>query len=624
MGFIAPFNFLWLVGSVGLLVLIYMRQRARSTLEVSSLMLFETIPAPVVRRRMLRLDLVFWLEAIALTALSLALAGLFIRRPETAAPRMSHALIFNLGAAMGAREGQGTRLDAARRQARALIAHAPAGEKFSVIGYALKPILFQAETADRPALEAALGRLYPMATPARPSALRAALMRPREAGAAVDLFTDRPLRAPVNLVDSSRLKVHRVGRYVPNLAIVTLDPGVPGISKGHCTVRSFAERPIGGTLTIETDRGEVLRAALVAEPESEAVVPFGPLKSGGLVHARIDVRGDALAADNDRWAYIAPGDVRKRALVLSADPAVCDELARILTSIDPAFNVTAASPDKFSPPQRSDPAYDIALMHDVFVPDVRARTRLLIYPPPPGEDGITSGSSATSVELQYRDADGTEGQPIELDRVRRVALPPSIATLVRTGLASGSLPLVGYGDDARGQIGVIAFDVRNHLLTNPDELPALLVTVDLLRKLTEPANLKIVRTGDWVMVPARAGTARLVAPDGTASRLIADARGLIRFQPMLAGRYQVSAGSAATTIYANYFDENESNLGTEPTAVGATNEPLHIDDSYGVGQRAHAISTLDVLLAALAMMALAVETIVLLGDSLAWWSNRHV
>ena len=61
MGLLNPQNIIYGL-SLALLVLIYLRSRSRPTIEVSSLMLFEEIPAPVAKSRFLRLDLLFWLD----------------------------------------------------------------------------------------------------------------------------------------------------------------------------------------------------------------------------------------------------------------------------------------------------------------------------------------------------------------------------------------------------------------------------------------------------------------------------------------------------------------------------------------------------------------------------------
>src|SRR5208282_4096275 len=97
---------------------------------------FDEVAAPVASARLLRVDLMFWLELLALGALSMAAAGPYIRMPAPPDHIRRHALVFDLGAAMGAREANGTRLDQARNDAFAMLAQAPAGDEFSVLGYA--------------------------------------------------------------------------------------------------------------------------------------------------------------------------------------------------------------------------------------------------------------------------------------------------------------------------------------------------------------------------------------------------------------------------------------------------------------------------------------------------------
>src|ERR1700730_4306846 len=115
-------------------------------------MLFEEIPAPVAKSRILRVDLPFWLEALALAAMTLAAAGFYLLGPRPVGGHQLHALVFDLGAAMGASEGGVSRLDEARGRARRLISAAPAGDGFSIIGYALEARTLFAPSTSREGL----------------------------------------------------------------------------------------------------------------------------------------------------------------------------------------------------------------------------------------------------------------------------------------------------------------------------------------------------------------------------------------------------------------------------------------------------------------------------------------
>src|SRR5260370_31008541 len=98
-------------------------------------MLFDEAAAPVGSVRHVRLDPLFWLEMATLAALTLAIAGMYVMRPPSIGHGRIHALVFDLGAAMTARDGQSqtTRLDQRRHDALGIIDEARAGAQFSII-----------------------------------------------------------------------------------------------------------------------------------------------------------------------------------------------------------------------------------------------------------------------------------------------------------------------------------------------------------------------------------------------------------------------------------------------------------------------------------------------------------
>lgn len=618
MGFLSPLNLLWLAGSIGLLVLIYLRSRARMTVEVSSLMLFEEIGAPVIQRRMLRLDALFWLEAITLSALSLALAGLYLRVAQPIASYRTHALVFDLGAAMGAREGSRTRLDTARAAALQMVARAPVGARFSIVSYALGAHVTHAASADRAATGAALASLETAAVAPRPAALKAALIQARDA-ATIDLFTDRPPPPAMvaDVIDPGRLKVHLVGSSADNLALVSLDPGTPGIRQGHAVIRSFAQHPMASTLSIESDRGEHLRVPIIIAPQAEAVVPFGPLARGGLIHAHLVTAGDALAADDDRWAYVAPGDAHNRALVLSSDPAVRDDLSRILLGINQNLTVAAFNPAQYRRAPNEAP-YELIVMHDAYVAGLHAPAFLLIYPPASGASGIKIAGSLRAVELEDRHEPGAGGENLLLGAARELVLPAGSNVLARAAADPGhnAVPLAAITDDGDRHIGVLAFDVREHLLINPDDLEALLLTVQIVKLLTAPERLQVVTTASYVTVPAPRG-ATVIEPGGNSRKLVADGAGRVGFTALEAGRYRLSTPAGELSIYANYFDEQESDLAAGPQLAESAPQPANRE--YPVQPMTTGVLALSAWLVALAILGLLAESLLLTRD---WWSRR--
>lgn len=621
MGLLNPRNLIYLA-SLAVLIAIYLRARAKPTLEVSSLMLFDEIAAPVASSRVLRTDLMFWLEMAALGAVSMALAGLYLRTTEKAAAHhQSRALIFDLGAGMGARERNWTRLDEARRQALEIVGEARPGDDFSVIGYASEATVYRAPTSHLAEVQEALEDLKPTALPARAAAMQAALMRARDT-AEIDLFADRAPSA--DLLNSSgagvRVHLHQIGAPAANLAIVALESGTVNASPGRVVVRNFSDRPQICELAVDLDAKTLMSTTTVLEPRGQTVIPFGPLKHGGLIRARI-VTDDALAADNNRWT-LAPADKPDKALVMSPSPEARDDLARVLLAVNQGLIVTAIDPVKFD--LKSAPRYRLAVLEDSYDPGIKADARLIIYPPPwlehsapPSWQLPVAGTVATA-EMQER-ADGEQlGQPLALSPARILSLPQWMDVLAHgTGAGtSGSFPLAASGYDSRGAVGMIAFSMNDHMLLDPDKLEALVLTVEMVKRLLAPQDLQVVSTGASVSVPA-IGVTKITAPDGSVREVRADEMGRVHVRPIEAGRYQITSAGTKALIYANYYDAGESDL-SAPAAPESPTPAIPPTASASGTPAVARVRPTATWLVALALLAMLFESALLTRKAMRW------
>lgn len=606
-------NLLW-AGSIAALLAIYLRSRSRPTLEVSSLMLFDEAPAPVASPRHLRLDLLFWLELAALGAMVLAIGGLYVMLPARIGHGRTHALVFNLGAAMSASHHGVSRLDKARREALRMIDSAAPDEQFSVIGYALAVRVHAPMTARRTVLARAIEALKPLDVPARASILSAAIMRARGAGT-IDLFTDRPPPRQAFADAGAAVRVHRISGADNNLAIVSLDPGAVRATAAHVVLRNFSARPQLTELAIDLAGAPVFHQPLMLAPRERLVIPFGPLQSGGLLHARL-LSADAIAADNQRWA-LAPAASAMHALVLSPDPAVRDDLARVLLAVNQKFQVQTAAPAGFHPASGAAP-YQLAVMHDCYVPGVSAESTVLIYPPPHAKvPGLSvEGSLPAATMTDSRD------DLVKLGPTRIVAVPQWMRVFATASARGGSgrIPVAAVGNIPGGRIGVFAFDIRGHFLINPDNLDALIATIDMIRRLTAPSGVRIVSTGSFVSVPTGA-PARVVRPDGSVATLEPDRWGRVDLRPLLAGQYTVESRGNRTRIYANYFDAAESDLAAAGGA-GAAATPAGAP-KQAVAGRPLQVHPLTLAMLLLALIALVAESLILVRRSVRL-GNAHV
>jgi len=602
--------------SIGILVLIYLSARSRSTVEVSSLLLFEEAQISVSKARFLKLDLLFWLETAALATLSLALAGFYLKMAPLPTGHRRHALVFDLAAGMGARDGSRTRLDEAKAQALRTVGDAAPGERFAVVSFAAQAEVQRYFTADLAAVRSAIKALRPYDVATAPAALAAALMRVRDADQ-IELFAPRlpPGAASLEKLDSARLHFHQVGIDEDNAAITGLDPGVPRVSPGHCTVRNMSTHPVLANVEVSLNGRDIDRVSTILDPHAQANIKFGPLPTGGVVQALI-VTPDALLADNSRYAYAA-GSRSLKGVVISPDAGVRDDLARVLRAVDPGSIVVAGSADQLTPSMIANSLGgaepDIAIIHDSVVPAIRAGARLLIFSPVGGAFPVKATLPVS--QMDDRADSGPLTRPLLLGPTRSLSLPEWMDPLAH-GTAphqSGLLTLAASGVSAQGPEAVIAFDIRGHRLMDPDMLDTLVLTIDLVKTLTGPRDVHIVPTGAYVTIPANAA-ASIVEPDGATAKIAPGYGGLIRFRPLYAGRYQVLIGSRREAIYANYFDAAESELSVSPAAESGAPLSKVIDLDSGV--RARRIQPLTMALVALAMAALLFESAVLIRRAL--------
>jgi hypothetical protein len=146
------------------------------------------------------------------------------------------------------------------------------------------------------------------------------------------------------------------------------------------------------------------------------------------------------------------------------------------------------------------------------------------------------------------------------------------------------------------------------------------LTVDLMKQLTAPRDVLIVPTGADVSVPAT-GTARITYPNATVHTVTADNWGRVRIRPMQAGRYTVESGGATTQVLANYYDAAESDLVSKPQAE--TPAPVGRAAARANVQSATQVQPLVFVLIALALLALMVESAMLIGHA-GRWGMRHV
>jgi hypothetical protein len=177
------------------------------------------------------------------------------------------------------------------------------------------------------------------------------------------------------------------------------------------------------------------------------------------------------------------------------------------------------------------------------------------------------------------------------------------------------IPTSAIGKIPDGRIGVLAFDIREHFLMNPDNLDALVATIDLVKQLTAPGDVQIVSTGEYVSVPA-AAAAHVTLPDGTVTTLAPDRWGRVHLRPLLEGQYTIESRGTRVRVYANYFDAAESDLAAARTAA-APSAPAPASQSAAAPHPLQ-VHPLTVAMVVLALIALLAESVILVRRTARW------
>ncbi len=305
-------------------------------LVVSNLFLWVNASADAsdVAARRVKSSLVATLRTAILAALILAAAG-----PRFASLGPHAAIILDVSASMGARDGTTTRLESAKALAEQTIARWPSSTQVHLIRAGVDAAIIGAFTVRDGALARALAALE---ATAGAGDLEAAIQVASVAGVERDhihVFTDRSL---TNESESRNANWHRVGSAAENLALSMLTTDqAPGDSVPHvyAVLRNFGRLPHDARLVIEQSGRTLLDEPATLGPGGEHTARLA-VSSEGAISARV-VADDALAVDNERFAVVR----RREPLTVTAFGPLPRSLERALrTHKDVVLTLQPAPP----------------------------------------------------------------------------------------------------------------------------------------------------------------------------------------------------------------------------------------------------------------------------------------
>jgi hypothetical protein len=561
LGVLDPAGALGLAAVAALVALHLLGRRRR--IVVGSLLLWRQVPAARdAGRRRFRPDLLFVLQA----ALMLALTGALVR-PYLVAPggeaRTALVLVIDLSASMQTREDGGTRLDLARRRARALVD----GDEpeTMLVGAAERAHVLLGWTGDATLVRRHLESLEAtdVAAPLAPAVVLALGEAEARGGTRVVVLTDlAPAASGVPGDTVAAVDWVQVGRTDDNLAVASLEVAVPAFggpaaASATVVVKSHAHAPRRTTLEATVDGRRWARRTLELPARGTALVRLADPPGGGVLRVALD-GADALPADDVALGWI-PREAAPSVVLVS------ERLPGPPWTALP-IHVSAMSADDYAsaPPAGAHVVVLEARATPALPPQASVLWTAPVAGTPCAADDVAEAAAVVDWEASHPAVAGLDGlDALALAPVHALAVPAWGASLVRVASKDGVFPLLVAGVD-QGRRSACIGTALDASLARTDRLPLLLLVLGTLRWLGAGDAPLAVATGAPAALDEAGGTT-----DDPALRLAGDAVVALR-----TGVHRVVVGTRERLVLANLFDDRESDVGRTTAVTQAATRPV--------------------------------------------------
>jgi hypothetical protein len=554
---------------LGILVLIYLRERLRTRVDVPALLFWLEVKEDRFRVRRFLPSLLFFIQALLLLLLVGGLLRPFSPQRVTETRGDRWILVVDISASMQAREGRARRFELALDQARQVIKSFSVLDEVMLISVATRPQLVSGFTTDHRTVLYRLENLQALDTGANLTlGVELALaQRDREGRQAkVHVFTDLP-KSALSLSEEQLKEItyHRVGKNDDNIAVAALHIHQNPFqnysqAQAYVLVRNYAARTKTGTLTVLLNDKTIYRRDFSLAAREVTSFSIKGFEGPGRLTARIEP-DDALTVDNQALAWLSER-AQRRLVLVSTVKGLREEIERVSSSI-PGLTLVSIPPNEFSVTQLN--SQDVVLFHQ-FVPgpDVPANS-LYVFPPPenPLFPVVTEAEGLNILDWRegheiLRNLRYVEALPFKKARV--LALPSWAQVLISSRTRSGEVPLALTGEKDGHRVVCLAFDLGRGNLTNSDNLTLLLLFLNTLRWLLphDPAAPMLVAAGETFFLSAEAAqdSPRFTPPRGQETPVDGGAVEIER-----TGEYRITGSQYGATLYANLFAEDESDIG---------------------------------------------------------------
>jgi len=577
MTLLSPLALVWLA-SLPVLVWLWRFSAARRRTVIPSLVPFEhLLRRPPTRRTHLILNLLFWLQAAALSLLALTLAEPILqgRQPRTC------LVILDTSASMGALTKGASAMERAKQACLARLSRRAPGERMFVVTTSPTEAL-----TEEPATEgspegrgmtetAELERIIRALEPADGSGSLAITRRIAQAllGTRPDdtlVLTDEP-------EPSSRepgVEFRSFGEPLANVAIVGVDAHEPLCTPTQAQVvvsmQNFSDQEQSVAVSILRDGRALAEQTHTLPPQARLAVSFGlPHETAGLLEIQASAPHDALAVDNRAWVMLR-GEASLPVVVASARPAFIQTVGRWLEAcprVSWTSQLLGAVSESTRPPSTT--TEQLLITDERDLAQTSPSSAIVFAPQPPTQRPM--------VARWLTDASHPIGEYLQpLEAASGAVLPPanwgSWGDPVVWGVAEGQkIPLVQTLSSRGRRVVGILLDPT----VSGSSVSCVLVFLNSLRWLS--GSLGLTTVGEPLRVgPFAPGPVRIQPPRGMERVRLQDGGWLVYEATDQAGRYQFSQGSLTLERIVNVLDPIESNTWARSSTWAAVSSPSSV------------------------------------------------
>ncbi len=578
---------------LGVLVLIYLRQRKRTAIEVPSLLLWEAIEEERIEARRFRPDFLFWLQMLLLLLLLTGLLHPYWSNTITRVHGNRHIFVVDLSASMQAREPNARRIEIARDRAQSVLESLDPLDEVMLIGVKERPRVISGYTTDHRLFSQFLDDLEPADTTTHLElGIELALARRDRSGydATVHVFTDMlSEKLQLSAIQRDALAYYQVGETDDNVGLASVHVHQTPFqdyrqAQTYVLVRNYASRQKTATLQVDHDNVPVFSETFDMKPYASRSFSLTGFTGPGQLDVNL-ASNDALSADNRAFAWVSERQPW-RLVIVSPTSLLVEEL-RSVTNTLPGVELVQQTPDEFL--GQTHQKRDIVVFHQHVPEEEIESNSVFIYPPvknslfpvlhEASDLNILDWNQEHQIlhNLQYIEA-------IPFRRARILDLPSWAHILISSRTEDREVPLVLTGERDGRRVVCLAFDIEEGTLTDSDNLTLLVLFLNTLRWLRTPSTMEphVLSVGDSFFLPPEVGESvtTVAGPYAEAAPIEA---GMVTLER--SGIYEIAGAMYSAVVYANLFDEGESDIGRSASNLIQTEHNIRLNTDIPSGTK---------------------------------------